>query len=110
MLKLKALGISFSLDDFGTGFSSLSYLQQMPIDQLKIDQSFVHNFTTKTHDDSIVKSIIALGTSLGLDVIAEGVENKEQESCLEQLGCTLFQGYLFGKPMPLEDFERFVQA
>lgn len=110
MLELKALGISFSLDDFGTGFSSLSYLQQMPIDQLKIDQSFIRNITTKIQDNSIVKSIIALGKSLGLEVIAEGVENKEQESCLEQFGCTIFQGYLFGKPMPLEEFERFVQT
>jgi len=106
MHALKELGLTFSLDDFGTGFSSLSYLRRMPIDQLKIDQSFVRNLARENNDASIVRTVIALGNSLGVGVIAEGVEELAQKDRLAQLGCTHYQGYLYGKPMPLTDFER----
>lgn len=101
MRQLKALGITFSLDDFGTGFSSLSYLQRMPIDQLKIDQSFVRQMLNDPGSASIVRTVIALGQSLGLQVIAEGVETQEQRRHLAVLGCHHYQGYLFGKPEPV---------
>jgi EAL domain-containing protein (putative c-di-GMP-specific phosphodiesterase class I) len=104
MHQLKALGVRFALDDFGTGFSSLSYLQQMPIDQLKIDQSFVRDLGVKGSDTSIVRTVIALGQSLGLSVIAEGVETAAQRDLLAQLGCHHYQGYFYGKPAPLETF------
>ncbi|MBP8141113.1 MAG: EAL domain-containing protein, partial [Acidovorax sp.] len=105
MQALKAVGISFSLDDFGTGFSSLSYLKRMPLDQLKIDQSFVRDVTTHASDASIVRAVIALGQGLGLNVIAEGVETVEQQRLLQAYGCGSYQGYLFGRPAPVEEFE-----
>lgn len=104
MHQLKAMGVSFALDDFGTGFSSLSYLQQMPIDQLKIDQSFVRDLGLNGSDSSIVRTVIALGQSLGLSVIAEGVETAAQRDLLAQLGCHHYQGYFYGKPAPLAEF------
>jgi EAL domain-containing protein (putative c-di-GMP-specific phosphodiesterase class I) len=103
MKQLKAMGVSFSLDDFGTGFSSLSYLNRMPIDQLKIDQSFVRDMLTDTGSDAIVRTIVALGNSLGLQVIAEGVETEAQFQRLVALGCLSYQGYLFGKPVPVSE-------
>lgn len=105
MCHLKALGITFSLDDFGTGFSSLSYLQRMPIDQLKIDQSFVRQMLTDPSSASIVRTVVVLGQSLGLQVIAEGVETQEQRRHLAVLGCHHYQGYLFGKPEPVTSLE-----
>ncbi|WP_168927447.1 EAL domain-containing protein [Nitrincola alkalilacustris] len=102
MQQLKASGILISLDDFGTGYSSLAYLRQLPIDQLKIDQSFVNNITTGDHDATLATAIISLGHSLGLEVIAEGVETQEQFTFLRQQGCDLFQGYLLGKPAPAD--------
>lgn len=105
MQALKAMGISFSLDDFGTGFSSLSYLKRMPLDQLKIDQSFVRDVTTNPSDASIVRAVIALGQGLGLSVIAEGVETQEQQELLAHYGCTGYQGYLYGRPAPIDEFE-----
>lgn len=105
MHQLKQMGLTFSLDDFGTGFSSLSYLSRMPIDQLKIDQSFVRNLTRDRHDFSIVRTVISLGNNLGVGVIAEGVEELGQKDMLAQLGCVHYQGYLYGKPMTLADFE-----
>lgn len=104
MQTLKALGVSFSLDDFGTGFSSLSYLNRMPIDQLKIDQSFVQQMLLDESSAAIVRTVVALGNSLGLQVIAEGVETEAQFTLLAQLGCFMYQGYLFGKPAPVEEF------
>jgi len=105
MHELKEIGVHFSMDDFGTGYSSLSYLTQLPLDQIKIDQSFVRNIGVKPNDATIVQTIIGMAVNLGLDVIAEGVETEAQRAFLELHGCPLCQGYLFGKPVPLEEFE-----
>ena len=100
MHSIKALGVSFSLDDFGTGYSSLSHLKRLPIDQLKIDQSFVRDLLTDPDDAVISQAIVALGHNLGLKVIAEGVESAGQRDYLASLGCDAFQGYFFGHPVP----------
>jgi diguanylate cyclase (GGDEF)-like protein len=105
MSALKALGVRFSMDDFGTGQSSLSYLTRLPLDQLKIDQSFVRNIGIKHSDGVIVQTIIGMAANLGLEVIPEGVETPDQQAFLVAHGCTLYQGYLFGKPTPLPEFE-----
>lgn len=105
MRLLKQHGIRFSLDDFGTGFSSLSYLKNLPFDELKIDQSFIADITTSPTSASIVRATISLGQALGLNVITEGVETKEQLNLLVQAGCRSFQGYAFYKPLALEAFE-----
>lgn len=102
MSSLRTIGISFSLDDFGTGYSSLLYLKRLPLDQLKIDASFVRGVLNDKDDATIVKTIVALGQNLGMSVIAEGVETEEQRDYLEQSGCFLYQGYLFGRPVPIE--------
>ena len=101
MKALKQYGVSFSLDDFGTGYSSLSYLKRLPLDQLKIDQAFVRDLLTQPRDLAIAKTIVDLGNTLNMAVMAEGVETREQRQILESMGCRQFQGYLFGKPMPL---------
>jgi len=108
MTALRNLGLRFSMDDFGTGQSSLSYLTRLPLDQLKIDQSFVRNIGTQPTDALIVQTIIGMAHSLGIDVIAEGVETEEQHAFLQRHGCTLCQGYLFSQPVPLEAFERLL--
>lgn len=105
MNSIKAKGIGFSLDDFGTGYSSLSYLKRLPLDQLKIDQSFVRDVNTDPNDASIVRAIITLGLNLGLDVIAEGVETEAHMQTLLESGCEAFQGYLFSKPIPIAQFD-----
>jgi EAL domain-containing protein (putative c-di-GMP-specific phosphodiesterase class I) len=99
MKALKKLGVCFSLDDFGTGFSSLSYLKHLPLEQLKIDQSFVNDLLTDPSDAMICQTIITLGHNLGLNVIAEGVESKAQFDFLAGIGCDAFQGFYFGYPV-----------
>ena len=110
MKSLKASGIGFSLDDFGTGYSSLAYLSRLPLDQLKIDKSFVNHVATNPDDAVIAKTIIALAQSLHLDVIAEGVETDAQREFLANAGCHACQGYLLSRPLPLEGFEAFVRS
>ncbi len=106
MQALKRLGVKFSMDDFGTGHSSLSSLKKLPLDQLKIDQSFIHDITHDCDSAIIVQTIIAMANNLGMEVIAEGVETEEQRSFLCEHHCLSFQGYLFGKPTPVDQFEQ----
>lgn len=108
MHELRGMGLRISLDDFGTGFSSLSYLKHLPLDQLKLDQSFVREVLDDPNDAAIVRSVIDLGLSLGLEIIAEGVEMAAQRDCLAAMGCPAFQGYLFSRPLPVAEFERYV--
>ena len=106
MQAISACGVGFSIDDFGTGHSSLSYLTRLPFAQLKIAQPFVEKIGAKTSDAVVVQTIIGMAKNLGIEVIAEGVETDEQHAFLAKQGCLLFQGYLFGRPVPIEDFER----
>jgi diguanylate cyclase (GGDEF)-like protein/PAS domain S-box-containing protein len=105
MSALKEIGVQFALDDFGTGYSSLQYLKQLPLDQLKIDQSFVQDISTDSHSRSIVRTVIAMAQIMGLDVIAEGVETEAQRQFLLSMECSQFQGYLFGRPVPVAQFD-----
>lgn len=109
MSAIKAHGVGFSLDDFGTGYSSLAYLKRLPLDQLKIDKSFVRDVTHDPSDASIAKTIIALARSLNIAVIAEGVETLAQRDFLARYGCRAYQGYFFSRPLTLMDLEKFVQ-
>jgi EAL domain-containing protein (putative c-di-GMP-specific phosphodiesterase class I) len=108
MATLKAHGVGFALDDFGTGYSSLKYLKQLALDQLKIDKSFVADVMTDSHDSAIARTIVTLGHSLGLQVIAEGVETVAQRDFLVSIGCSIFQGYLYSEPLAASEFEAFV--
>jgi diguanylate cyclase (GGDEF)-like protein/PAS domain S-box-containing protein len=110
MQALRQIGVSFSMDDFGTGYSSLSYLTQLPLNQLKIDQSFVRHIGTKSSDATIIQTIIGMANNLCMEVIAEGVETQEQRDFLEANGCMLYQGYLFSMPVPLEEFNVLLDA
>lgn len=109
MSALRERGISFSLDDFGTGYSSLFYLKHLPLDQLKIDQSFVRDILTDANDAVIALTVIRLGHSMGLAVIAEGVEYAEQMQMLQSYGCLEYQGYHFSRPMPIAQFDTFLK-
>ena len=107
---LKARGVAFSLDDFGTGYSSLAYLRRLPLDQFKIDQSFVRNMLSNANDEIIARTVVALGQALGMNVIAEGVETEAQRDLLLSHGCEFYQGYLYSRPVPIGEFEAYLSA
>ena len=109
LTRVRERGIQVAIDDFGTGYSSLSYLQQLPVDRLKIDRSFVNGLHRSPEDQMIASLIIELGHLLGLQVLAEGVENQQQENHLRRLNCDEVQGFLYARPQPQEDFRRFLQ-
>ena len=104
--QLRELGVRISIDDFGTGYSSLTYVKRFPVDRLKIDQCFIRNLTSDPNDAVIIRTIVSLGHSLELDVVAEGVETREQMQLLRFEGCYEMQGYYFAKPMPAERASR----
>src|SRR5699024_5927197 len=106
--KLKALGLGISIDDFGTGYSSLACLRRFPIDQFKIDRSFIHDLEQHSESEAIVMAIIHLAHSLGLSTVAEGVETERQRDYLSQAGCDLVQGFLYSRALPAEEFARWV--
>ncbi len=109
MYEIKSMGVSLALDDFGTGYSSLGYLRQFPVDKLKIEASFVKEMVTNASDSALTKGIIHLGHDLGLKVLAEAVEHKEQLDLLKEFGCDMVQGYYFSKPLIGKDFEKYVK-
>lgn len=109
MQELRGIGIRFAMDDFGTGYSSLSHLKCLPLEQLKIDQSFIRDIARDKNSRVMVRTIISIANNFSLEVVAEGVETDDQFAFLRQYGCNKFQGYLFGKPVPVQEFERLCQ-
>jgi EAL domain-containing protein (putative c-di-GMP-specific phosphodiesterase class I) len=109
MRTLRELGVRFAIDDFGTGYSSLSYLKRLPIEMLKIDRSFINDIFTNSDDKAIVTAIIQMAHSMGIEVLAEGVETEQQLAYLNSLGCDKLQGYLFSKPVPYDEFEKLLK-
>lgn len=110
MARLKGMGVKLALDDFGTGYSSLTYLRQLPLDLLKVDRSFIREIESNPSDRAIVETILSFAQSLGLSVVAEGVETERQMLLLRQLGCRAYQGFLFARPMPHDAFVAFALA
>ncbi|MEM9398480.1 MAG: EAL domain-containing protein, partial [Pseudomonadota bacterium] len=110
MQVLRAHGVRFSIDDFGTGYSSLSYLKSLPLDTLKIDQSFVRDVLSDPGDASIVRAIVSMAHTLELEVIAEGVETQAVHEFLVEAGCRKFQGFLYSRPMPFDDFAKLLRS
>jgi EAL domain-containing protein (putative c-di-GMP-specific phosphodiesterase class I) len=110
MTELKSHGLKFSLDDFGTGYSSLSYLKRLPLDNLKIDHSFVRDILVDASSGAIAQTVMSLSQATGLSVIAEGVETEEQRVFLARLGCHAFQGFLFSRPVPIDKFEGLLSS
>jgi len=108
--RLRDMGVRLAIDDFGSGYSSMSYLQNLPFDKLKIDRAFVTDVHVRPESRAICAAIVALGKGLNLDVLCEGVETREEVTVLHQLGCRFFQGYLFAKPMPADAFRAFAKA
>jgi EAL domain-containing protein (putative c-di-GMP-specific phosphodiesterase class I) len=110
MKRLRLAGIRFSIDDFGTGYSSLAYLQKLPVEEIKIDRSFVGQMSGEAGSAAIVRATIELGGSLGLDVVAEGVEDQRTWEALERMGCSAAQGYFIGRPMPVGELEGWMRS
>ena len=106
LAELKALGVCLSIDDFGTGYSSLNYLKRLPLDEIKIDRSFVANLIEDPNNAAIVKSMVAIATAFSLHLVAEGVETAAEAEFLRALGCRCHQGYLYAKPLPADEFTR----
>ena len=110
LTKLKSMGIKIAIDDFGTGYSSLATLQRFPLDTIKIDRSYIRDIATRGDDSNLTEAIIAMGKSLSLTVVAQGVETKEQADFLRQHACDEFQGFYFNKPMSADQFTELLQA
>jgi diguanylate cyclase len=109
LTRLRAMGVHIAIDDFGTGYSSLAYLKRLPVDVLKIDRSFVRDMVTSRQDAAIVRSTIELAHNLGLDVVAEGVENESISALLAGLDCDIAQGYLYSRPLPADELRAWLE-
>jgi EAL domain-containing protein (putative c-di-GMP-specific phosphodiesterase class I) len=110
LLRIRALGVHLSLDDFGTGYSSLSFLRELPVDEIKVDRSFISGLGTNRHDTSIVQGVVAMAAALGYAVVAEGVETPQQAKILRELGCRYAQGFLWSRPAPSSAIHEIVSA
>jgi len=108
LCRLSDLGVHISIDDFGTGYSTFSYIRRIPIDSLKIDQSFINDICSNLNDEAITTAVIDMAQSLNLNVVAEGVETEEQRKLLESLNCSEMQGYYFSRPLPADEFGKYL--